>query len=82
MRFWDGQPLRYTLKKKNKEVDQELMVIEFMLVPAEEVEEEERKWKERANQSPAEGSTKQEKLSQDHKQDASKSQSFKDDDVD
>ena len=44
MRFWDGQPLRYTLKKKNGDTDQELFVIVFTLVPESEVEKQEKKW--------------------------------------
>lgn len=42
MRFWDGQPLRYTLKQRSKDgsVDRELLVVVFSLVPAEEAESE------------------------------------------
>ena len=43
MRFWDGQPLRYTLKQKKTEgqEERELMVVVFTLVPGEEVDREE-----------------------------------------
>lgn len=44
MRFWDGQPLRYTLKKKNATTDQELFVIVFTLVPEDKLDEYKEKW--------------------------------------
>ncbi|EMC94366.1 hypothetical protein BAUCODRAFT_73688 [Baudoinia panamericana UAMH 10762] len=37
LRYWDGQPLRYTLRKRGGDV---LMVVMFTLVPREEVEGE------------------------------------------
>lgn len=47
MQYWDGQPLRYVLKRKVSEnvVDDEpLFVIVIALIPEEEAEEQEKKW--------------------------------------
>lgn len=46
MKFWDGQPLRYVLKRKTSDgglggVDEALFVIQFALVESGEVEAEE-----------------------------------------
>lgn len=46
MKYWDGQPLRYVLKHKAADgsIDEPLFVIQFTLIPNEEVEEEAQKW--------------------------------------
>ncbi|KAI9725946.1 MAG: hypothetical protein M1828_002274 [Chrysothrix sp. TS-e1954] len=50
IRYWDGQPLRYVLKRKShtdaSDKGQELLVVLFTLVPEEKAEAEERKWVE------------------------------------
>jgi len=74
--FWDGQPLRYVLKHRNaaKEIDQELFVITFTLIPEEELEAEKEKWEG----GHADGKRKEESQKTPDK----KEQQFQDDDVD
>jgi hypothetical protein len=60
MSFWDGQPLRYVLKHRNasKNIDQELLVITFTLIPEDELEAEKEKWEGGKSGSKDGGATK------------------------